>query len=63
MSKADELRRRVGNSETHYCGNCRKKTEHRWIEAAESGIVWRTYYFKLVCKECGKEDVIYSYRT
>ena len=63
MTKEEELRSRVGNSETHYCGGkCKRKTEHRLKEWAESGIVWRTYHFTLICKECGKEDEIYSCR-
>jgi len=59
MSKSDELRQKVGSTETHYCGKCGKETPHIWIEKSEGVLGW-TYVFYLKCRKCGKEDRIYS---
>lgn len=65
MNKADELRRRVGNSEIHYCGKQQKQTEHLWIEVPVTEVRFKTYRYSsfcMECKECGKRVEIYSNR-
>ena len=65
MSKVDELRRRVGNSELHFCGKQKKQTEHIWIEEDRTEVGWinKNYSaFCMKCKECGHYEVIYTNR-
>jgi DNA-directed RNA polymerase beta' subunit len=61
--KAEELRRRVGNSEVHFCGIQKKQTEHIWIEEPVVEVRFLTHRysaFKMQCKECGNTILIYS---
>jgi NAD-dependent SIR2 family protein deacetylase len=55
--KAQELRKRVGNTEQNYCEKCKKQTPHIWIEEKSRGID----HFILNCRECGTKVEVYQY--
>ena len=58
--KYKELLKRVGNNEPHYCGRCKRKTDHTMIEE-KTGMMTVTHTFKLKCKECGYAENIFCY--
>ena len=63
MSKTDELRSRVGNSEQHFCGQQKKQTLHIWIEEDRTEIRFLTHRYQaflMKCRECGYTDEIYT---
>ena len=65
MDKAEELRRRVGNTELHYCGQQKMQTQHIWIEVEKTEIRFLTHRYSsfcLKCRECGYVDEIYTNR-
>lgn len=64
MSKTDELRARVGNTELHFCdGPCKGQTQHIWIQEDRTEIRFLTYRYQaflLKCRACGWKDEIYT---
>lgn len=65
MGKTEELRRRVGNTESHFCGRQKKSTPHIWIEKDITAIRFLTHRysaFYLRCKEFGYTDEVYTNR-
>lgn len=63
--KYEEFVRRVGNSEPHFCGQCKRKTDHVIIQTTADGpgllSGTRTYYtFSLKCRECGYTDPLFT---
>ena len=60
--KFEELVARVGNSESNYCGGCRKTTEHRITYEKEDGNSGPpTHHFFLKCKVCGMREALFTY--
>jgi hypothetical protein len=63
MSKSDELRARVGNTELHFCGRQKQQTQHIWIEEDRTEVRFLTHRYQawlLKCRECGLTDDIYT---
>lgn len=63
--KYQEFLARVGNSEPHYCGQCKTKTNHLMVQTTASGpgalSGTRPYYtFSLRCRECGYSDPLFT---
>lgn len=60
--KCEELTRRVGNAEPHFCGRCKRQTRHTLIRDTEKITFGsNVYHFKLKCGECGNTDHLFSY--
>jgi len=62
VSKYDEFNNKVGKTENHYCGNCRNTKPHIWTKKKRDPYLLASafYEFYLKCKNCGKEDMIYT---